>query len=190
MVADADTPFLSGFYFNLSINTPYGSGSLLNFVEPRPGYEADSDYVFKGATLAGPSGDTGLSSPDPGPHWFASDAADDPSLPTYVGAPYSLGFVPLTAGTSYLLARLNLTHTSMPSPYDPSGQQFTVTLEDLDTAFFDETFDTEIPFTSTPGTVTIQGGVGVVPEPSSLLIFAGLALCAAPCLRRRRRRTT
>jgi hypothetical protein len=184
LVPDVDTN-LSAFGFELSIDMPYGTDSLLQFDWPRPAYETDADYVFLGVTSFGPSGDTGILNPSPppvylpAPQWFGFDFADD-----MVSAP--LGYVELLGGTPYLLARLNLLHTALDSPYDPVGQTFAVSLVSGANTYFSDEFYGDIPdVTSTSGTVAILGGGAVVPEPSSLLILAGLALCAAPCLRRR-----
>jgi hypothetical protein len=159
---------LSDFAFDLNIGQPYGVDSLLEFVEPAPDYHLDPSYVFSGNTTFGPSGDTAGSSP--ATRWIGFDIADTPA--------------PLNVGQDYLLARLNLTHSSLGPPYDPSGQTFQVSLDSSNTFFTAADF-TPIDFTSSPGTVTIQDA-SVIPEPGSLLLCAVVALGAVPYLRRRR----
>ncbi len=170
---------LAGFGFELSIDMPYGNASLLEFVEPRLAYEDDPAYVFFDAT-SGPSGDTaGIS---PATRWIGFDLADDTLL----------RYVELNPNEAYLLARLELRHSSLAPPFDPSGHEFPVSLIDgANTYFLDDGFDEINGITSTPGTVTVLQSpeLAEIPEPSSLLIFASLALCAAPYLRCRSRQT-
>ncbi len=146
--------WLSAYSLELTIDMPYGVDSLLQFVEPPPDYENDLEYVFTGIT-AGPISEV-PGDADRGLNWYAFDFADGP--------------VELTSGTSYLLARLNLTHSFLDSdpPYNPAGQRFIITLVDGGNTYFLDDEGEIIPYTSAPGSVT------VVPEPSGLLVFAQL----------------
>jgi hypothetical protein len=168
LTADAATT-LYDLGFELNIDDPFGVDSLVEFVEPVPDYHLDPSYVFFGNT-AGPAGDTAGSSP--ATRWVGFDVANSP--------------VSLTVGQDYLLARLNLTHSSLGLPYDPTGQTFQVTLDPSNT-FFTAAQLIPVDFTFSSGDITIQGpDASVIPEPGSLLLCAVVALGAAPYLRRRR----
>lgn len=175
VTADVDTE-VAAFGFELGIDMPYLTDSLLEFVEPRLPYENDANYVFFGAT-SGPLGDTAGSTPPT--MWFGSDLADLASL----------GVVELLANETYLLARVALQHSSNPD-FDEAGNQFAINVvPGFNTYFLDMNFAdiTGVDLAAATSTATIVASAAApVPEPSSLLLLGGLALTALPWCRRRR----
>jgi hypothetical protein len=184
---------LSFFNFEFVIDPPYDVANLLQFL---PGqtldyHTDDPNYVFYNETT-GPGGDA---FDEDGNSYNGSPPGVEPFI-GWVGFDMAdanlLGYVDLTPEHDYLLARLTLDHSSIPPPFDPTVEPFTIRLvQGPNTAFFDADFN-EIADIATSSfdpfrfTVLPASDPSVIPEPGSLLLFAVVALGAVPYLRRRR----
>jgi hypothetical protein len=172
--AEADSQNLSSYDFEFRIEA-LNSQAQLRFINPHDDslHFSDPDYVFAGGSLkrdASPPQPLGTVSRSPG----------GPPGDTYAGGDISLPlFDSITLdNTPRLLARLQL----QPGENDEFaiGDQFAVSLIDSNTGFWVVEFplvQSPISYESNIGIVTFGSDqpVTVIPEPSGLTIFAGLA---------------
>jgi hypothetical protein len=153
--ADALAQF--GFEFRISTLTP----TQLDFVSPQSDAQlTDGAYMFAGDSLAA---DAGIS--------VGSVTTVVVPNDTYLGGDATLSGleVPVPALPA-LLVRLELTTLTSLAP--TIGDQFLVELVRGPNTFFQDSEFSDLPFSSTSGTVTI----GAIPEPSSLALQAGALL--------------
>jgi hypothetical protein len=169
--SDDINELLSGFSFEFVISPMVGS-NVLAFSDPQSDAQLnDPNYILAGASAAAGPPQTAVGVVSPETTYVGVDGTPDAS-----GVP-----VPLT---NRLLARLDL--STLSSTPAVAGNVFSIDLANtLQTIFFDDTF-AAIPYTYTPGVVTVSAASSV-PEPSSLLLCTG-ALGAAGLIRRSRAR--
>lgn len=168
--ASADVT-LTNFDFEFLVAPVAGTSSELRFLNPQQDLQlSDPNYVFAGGSVrrdglppffsAGPVGDVS-ESVTPDDTFDGGDISHDGFIP----------FAPVTLTTDRrLLVRLQL----IPDPDGVTpdiGDQFVIDLiEEPITTFGGLTYEFE------GGTITVgEGPVTVIPEPSGLTIFAGLA---------------
>jgi hypothetical protein len=155
---------LAGYQFLITPNSP--TTSQLAFLNPQSDSAlTNPDYVF-----AGNSSDQKLGVAMG--NVTSTNYTDD----TFTGGDQTADGSNVLVSASKLLLTLDLTTKTAVPPM--IGDSFTLTLvNDSRFTFFHDSSGTSIPFTSTPGTITIISGS--VPEPSSLAIaISGVLMLA------------
>jgi hypothetical protein len=146
-----------GFEFQITTSRP----TLLEFTSAQPNPYSDSAYVFFGNSL------------DQGPPLFPLGIVSSVGgqSNTYTGDDGTVTGSVHIGGTAKLLLQMSVTAaTGSLSPLP--GDTFTIGLVPNADTFFSAS-GSNVPFSSTPGTVTIA--TASVPEPASLVLF-GLAI--------------
>jgi hypothetical protein len=162
-----------GFEFRIT-----GGPRRLEFVDPQSDLQLfDPAYIFAGDS----AGEDGLLVPGVG------DVGPDFINDTYIGGDFTTSgddTPPFPADK--LLVVLELTANTVLPPIN--GDTFTVELiTDINTFFLGTNGPLEIdPSSDLSGTVTVEASAAVVPEPSTLALFSGMAGLALVRYRRKR----
>jgi hypothetical protein len=165
MISGSDPLEIAGYEFRLSSSGP----TRLEFVDPQPvAWLSDPGYLFQDD-----SADAAMLHPLVG-------GVSQTVLPgdTFIGSDMAASGRDVTVGADRLLARLYVTAATTLPPRP--GDTFSISLARSDSTGFLDHAGNSIPFSRTPGIVT------VVPEPSTLmmaLVAAGLTLTVG-CVKR------
>jgi hypothetical protein len=155
------TPRLDIFGVEFRIQTVVGIHRL-EFVDPPSDAQlVDPSYIFAGDSAAATAG---------APSGIISSFLVPQD--TYLGGDGTLSGAGVDVpSTDRLLVRLELTTVTALRPV--AGDVFSISLVSSGNTFFRDPAFNDIDFLSVPGTVTIVGApTAVVPEPSSILLFA------------------